>query len=867
MPDVQTAAAALPPVIRREDYRPPDWLVPDVSLHFMLDSAVTRVRARLSVERNGEHRHPLRLDGDGLVPLDVKIDGEHDADAWRLDGGALLIDLDGDTHVIETEVEIRPETNSQLMGLYASGGMLCTQCEPEGFRRITFFPDRPDVLSRYTVRMEADKARFPVLLSNGDRVAGGDLPGSARHWAEWRDPFFKPTYLFALVAGDLSPNRDSFTTRSGKEVALAIWVAEADLPKTEHAMAALKASFAWDEKVYGREYDLNEFNIVAVADFNFGAMENKSLNIFNSRYILADPDTATDLDYDSVAGVVAHEYFHNWSGNRVTCRDWFQLSLKEGFTVFRDQQFSADQGSAAVKRIEDVRGLRAAQFPEDAGPLAHPIRPESYMEISNFYTATVYNKGAEVIRMLHTMLGPEKFRAATDLYFERHDGQAATCEDFIRAMEDASGEDLSQFRLWYSQAGTPRIRAVLEHEPGGGRARLTLEQRVPPTPGQPVKQPMQIPLRIALFGEVTGQSFGGEQLVVLAEEEHEILFEGIGERPILSINRGFSAPVVIESDRSAADLAFLSARDDDPFARYEAMQQLMVDTLVGAVSKGEADHGPVIEAVRETLRNPKLDASFIAEAVLLPSESFIGDQMLVVDPEAIHLRREALRAELGGELEDEWRAAHARTHANRYEYTPSAKGARRLRTVSLGYLMASGTDDAAGLAWRQFEDADNMTDRQGALGTLANSDAPERLAALTRFYDRYRNNGLVLDKWFSTQAFSTRGDTVDAVEALAKHPDFTLTNPNRIRSLVGAFSANQRAFHNASGRGYRFLADMVIEVDRLNPQTAAKLIPPLGRWRRFDTARAALMKAELERVLAVPGLSKDVFEQVSKSLA
>ncbi|WP_086495694.1 aminopeptidase N [Sphingomonas sp. KC8] len=865
MLDAQNAAAAPPPVIHREDYRPPEWLVPDVELHFDLDAAATRVRAKLSVQRNGGHRHPLKLDGDGLIPVAVRIDGEPQADAWRMDGATLLIDLPGDAHTIETEVAIAPEANSQLMGLYASGGMLCTQCEPEGFRRITFFPDRPDVLSRYVVRMEADKARFPVLLSNGDRTGGGDL-ADGKHWAEWRDPFFKPTYLFALVAADLQANRDSFTTRSGKPVDLAIWVAPQDLPKTEHAMAALKASMAWDEKVYGREYDLGEFNIVAVADFNFGAMENKSLNIFNSRYILADPDTATDVDYDGVAGVVAHEYFHNWSGNRVTCRDWFQLSLKEGFTVFRDQSFSADQGSAAVKRIEDVRTLRAAQFPEDSGPLAHPIRPESYMEISNFYTATIYNKGAEVIRMLHTMLGPDKFRAGSDLYFDRHDGQAATCEDFVTAMEDASGVDLGQFRLWYSQAGTPRIKASLVHEPAGGQARLTLEQMVPPTPGQPDKQPMPVPLRVALYGEVTGQIFGGERLVMLAGAHQEILFEGIGERPILSINRGFSAPVIVETDRSSADLAFLSAQDNDPFARYEAMQQLMVNTLVGAVATGKPDHRAVIDAVRETVCNSALDAAFIAEAVLLPSESFIGDQMAVVDPDAIHAAREALRQELGQELEDEWRASYAKTHANRYDYNPAAKGLRRLKTVALGYMAASGAEDASVIAFRQFRDADNMTDRQGALGTLANSAWAERAEALQMFYDRYRDNGLVIDKWFSTQAFSTRDDTIEVVEALARHPDFTLTNPNRIRSLVGAFSMNQKHFNAASGRGYRFLADFVLAVDKLNPQTAAKLIPPLGRWRRFDTARAGLMRAELERVLATPGLSKDVFEQASKSL-
>ncbi|HEX8533566.1 MAG TPA: aminopeptidase N, partial [Allosphingosinicella sp.] len=838
------------------------WLVPDISLDFELDPQRTLVRSTLQVERNGDHDEPLRLDGEGLKLLSVEING---APAEHLQAGDLLtVPLTGDSAAVEILVEISPGTNTQLMGLYESGGILCTQCEAEGFRRITFFPDRPDVLSRYRVRISADKERYPVLLSNGDPVGSGDL-GGGRHWAEWHDPFPKPCYLFALVAGDLKANSDRFVTCSGRAVDLGIWVREEDLPRTAHAMEALKASMAWDEKVYGREYDLAVFNIVAVADFNFGAMENKGLNIFNSRYILADPDTATDADYDAVAGVVAHEYFHNWSGNRVTCRDWFQLSLKEGFTVFRDQQFSADQGSAAVKRIEDVRALRSAQFPEDSGPLAHPIRPESYIEISNFYTATVYNKGAEVIRMLHTILGPEKFRAGTDLYFDRHDGEAATCEDFVAAMEEASGVDLTRFRLWYSQAGTPRVRANLLHGEGEGRARLLLEQEAPPTPGQPAKKPMPIPLKVALFGGVTGEKYA-DRLVLLEEETKEILFDGIGERPVLSINRDFSAPVTIESSRSVEDLAFLSANDDNPFARYEAMQQLMLDTMVEAIAAGSADMEPVVEAMRQTLTNEALDPAFIAEAVLLPTEAFIGDQMLVVDPEAIHEVRERLRTELGGELETLWRAAYAANAANRYEYSPSAKGARRLRTVALGYLMSAGAEDAAQMAMRQFRDADNMTDRQGALGMLANSDAAERREALEAFYERYRDNALVLDKWFMVQALSSRDDTAEAVARLAGHPDFSLGNPNRLRSLVSAFASNQRAFHDPSGRGYCFLADMTLAVDKLNPQAAARLVPPLGRWRRFDEARADLMKAELRRIVETPGLSKDVFEQASKSL-
>ena len=856
-------ATATPAVHRREDYRPPAWLVPDVSLDFALDPSATRVRARLDVRRGGETGEPLRLDGDGLTPIAVLVDGVAVND-WRMENDQLVIPLSGDAHVIETEVEIAPDRNTQLMGLYSSGGNLCTQCEAEGFRRITFFPDRPDVLATYRVRMSADKARYPVLLANGDPIASGDNDDGT-HWAEWHDPFPKPSYLFALVAGDLACNRGTFTTRSGREVELGIWVRAADLPKTDHALHALKLSMAWDERVYGREYDLDVFNIVAVDDFNFGAMENKGLNIFNSRYILADPDTATDYDYDAIATVVAHEYFHNWSGNRVTCRDWFQLSLKEGFTVFRDQGFSADQGSAAVKRIEDVRGLRASQFPEDAGPLAHPVRPESYLEISNFYTSTIYNKGAELIRMMATILGPTRFRAACDLYFDRFDGTAATCEDFVACMEEGGEVDLSRFRLWYSQAGTPRVAASLSHD--GGRATLRLAQHVPPTPGQAVKEPMVLPLKIRLFGAETGRPLGPEQLVLLEDASETIVFDGVAERPVLSINRGFSAPVTIESDRTAEELAFLARHDDDPFARYEAMQQLMLDTLVAGAVEGAADHRAVIDAVADTLDDPTLDRAFVAEAVLLPSESFIGDQLSVVDPDAIFAAREALRADLGRALGDRWREIYDANESDRpYEYTPAAKAARRIRNVALGYIAASGASDAAALAFRQFERADNMTDRQGALSVLVNGESDLREAALDIFYNRYAGNPLVLDKWFQTQALSTRVDTLAAVRALAEHPDFTLANPNRARSLIGAFAVNQRAFNQADGAGYRFLADQLIALDRLNPQTAAKLLPPLGRWRRFDPARAALMRAELERIVGTSGLSKDLFEQASKSL-
>ena len=861
MLDAQNAAITPPVAIRREDYRPPEWQVPEISLDFDLGPERTRVRSQLRVERTaGAEGSPIRLNGDGLTLVSATVDGGEAK--WRMEGGDLLIELDGPAHLLEIVTEISPRANSRLMGLYESGGILCTQCEAEGFRRITFFPDRPDVLSRFRVKMTADKGLYPVLLANGDPVAAGEL-ANGRHWAEWHDPFPKPCYLFALVAGDLKANRDLFVTRSGKEVQLGIWVREPDLPRTVHAMESLKSAMAWDEKVYGREYDLDVFNIVAVSDFNFGAMENKGLNIFNSRYILADPETATDADFDAIAAVVAHEYFHNWSGNRVTCRDWFQLSLKEGFTVFRDQGFSADMGSAAVKRIEDVRALRAAQFPEDAGPLAHPVRPDSYIEIANFYTSTVYVKGAELIRMLHTLLGPETFRAGSDLYFDRHDGQAVTCEDFVKAMEDASGRDLAGFRLWYGQAGTPKVTASLGRD--GDQALLRLDQKVPPTPGQPVKRPMPIPLRLALFGEKSGEKLE-ERLVVLETESQELRLDAAGERPILSINRGFSAPVIVETDRSRSDLSFLSAHDDDPFARYEAMQQLMLDTLLASVAGRESDHRPVVEAVRRTLTNNALDSAFIAEAVMLPSETFIGDHLQIVDPEAIRRSREALRRDLGRELEPLWRGAYAATSADRFELTPAAKGARRLRTVALNYLIASGAEDAAALARRQYDEADNMTLREGALAALVNSDAPEREGALSAFYDRWRDNPLVLDKWFTLQALSTRDDTVDRVTELTRHPDFTLANPNRVRSLIGAFAANQRALHHESGRGYRLIADTLLAADRINPQVAARLVPPLGRWRRFDEKRAALMRAELERIVATPGLSKDVFEQASKSL-
>jgi aminopeptidase N len=630
-------------------------------------------------------------------------------------------------------------------------------------------------------------------------------------------------------------------------------------------MEALKNSMAWDERVYGREYDLDVFNIVAVADFNFGAMENKGLNIFNSRYILANPETATDVDYDAVEAVVAHEYFHNWSGNRVTCRDWFQLSLKEGLTVFRDQNFSADMGSHAVKRIEDVRILRAGQFQEDSGPLAHPVRPESYLEINNFYTATIYNKGAELIRMMALMAGPERFRAGTDLYFERHDGQAATCEDFVVAMEEGAAIDLGQFRLWYEQAGTPRVKVLLSHDAATATATLTLEQHVPPTPGQGDKKPMAIPLRTALFDPETG-THGGDDVLLMTEARQSFRFDDVVRPPILSINRGFSAPVIVETDLSQKDLAFLAAKDDDPFARYEAMQRLMVNALIGRIAGAPVDEDAVIDAVRGAIADPALDAAFVAEAVRLPSEAYLGDQMEQVDPDAIHGERERLQQRIGKALEPQWRAIHTRTRTDDFLLTPAAKGARKLRNAALHYLVASGAADGPAIAFTQFSEANNMTERQAALATLANGSSDEREAALDIFYHRYASDPLTLDKWFQTQAVALHPSIVDQVAELARHKDFTLANPNRVRALFGAFAANQWGFHQASGQGYALVADCIVALDRLNPQAAARLVPPLGRWRRFDNDRAAGMREQLQRILAAPGLSKDVIEQAGKSL-
>jgi len=859
-----------PPLIRREDYRPFAWRVPEIRLEFALGIGKTRIAARMAVARNpaGDPADSIRLNGDGLEPLSVRVDGEA-VNHWSMDEGDLILPLAGEAHTIEIVTEIDPGANSQLMGLYASNGMLCTQCEAEGFRRITFFPDRPDVLSTYTVRMEGPKEQFPVLLCNGNRTAAGEGEGGT-HWAEWHDPWPKPSYLFALVAGDLVANSDRFATMSGREVALNIWVRAEDLPRTGHAMASLKKSMRWDEQVFGREYDLDLFNIVAVSDFNMGAMENKGLNVFNTKYVLADAETATDSDFDGIEGVIAHEYFHNWSGNRVTCRDWFQLSLKEGFTVLRDQLFSQDMQGEAVKRIEDVRILRLAQFPEDSGPLAHPIRPDSFREISNFYTATVYNKGAEVIRMMRTIAGAERFRKGTDLYFARHDGEAATCEDFITAIEDGAGLDLTQFRLWYSQAGTPKVQVELEQN--GAQAVLKLAQTVPATPGQPGKQPMPIPLRLAIHDRASG-TLGEERLVVLDKAADQFVFDNVGAQPVLSINRGFSAPVAIQRAVSNAERVFLAERDDDPFARFEAMQELVLGHLVAASDRGlgEAERAAAREDIARAfsaiLADPALDEPMRGELMIFPEQSYVAEQIERADPGRIHAEREALKAWLGSRLETELVELHRRASMVPFGFSQEARGSRKVKTRALGFVAAGNPELGATLATRQYDAADNMTDRQGALMVLAGIEGTAaRTDRLIDYYRRYRDNALVIDKWFAIQASSLHPAVIAHVRALRDHPDFTLRNPNRVRSLYMPFTGTAAGFHAADGEGYRMIADLILELDPLNPQTAARFVAPLGRWRRIEEGRSRLMRAELERIAAAANLSRDTAEQVSRSL-
>jgi aminopeptidase N len=873
--DVSSApSGSVPHETRLADYRPPAFLIDTVDLSFDLDEAATRVRSRLALRRNpaSADRHAaLSLDGEHVTLVRLAVDGgELGANRYRIEGGKLVIADLPDACTLEIETRIAPKDNSELSGLYTSNGSFFTQCEAEGFRRITYFPDRPDVMARFTTTISADKARVPIMLSNGNPGAIEDA-GGGRHRITWTDPHPKPCYLFALVAGDLVAVKDSFTTQSGRRVELGIWVRRGDEDRCAHAMLSLKKAMRWDEEVFGLEYDLDVFNIAAVSDFNMGAMENKGLNVFNTKYVLARPETATDNDYQGIESVIAHEYFHNWTGDRVTCRDWFQLSLKEGLTVYRDQEFSADQGSRVVKRIGDVRGLRAAQFREDAGPLAHPVQPDHYITIDNFYTATIYNKGAEVIRMMAAIIGRENFRRGMDLYFARHDNQAVTIDDFAQAMQDASGTDLTRFKLWYHQAGTPEVTIADSYDASARRYTLTLSQRTPPTPDQPAKQPLVIPVAMGLLDD--GGKELAAQMLLLTEAEQTFTFDNVSGRPVPSLLRSFSAPVKL-SGMKLAQLQFLAAHDTDSFVRWESGQQyatkLLLD-MAAAWRRGEApalDQG-LVDALGATLRDADKDPAFAAEALSLPSESFLADQMSVADVDAIHAARDMARAAIGQALRAELRATYDRlTDAGDYRIDGAAIGRRALRNVCLSYLAANGAADGVALAKAQFDAAQNMTDVLASLAVLSAIECPERRAALEAFHARWHGDDLVLDKWFAIQAMSPLPATPDAVRALARHPDYDLKNPNRVRALVASFaSGNQVRFHDASGRGYGFLADTIIQLDPVNTQIAARLVPPLGQWRRMDPARQALMKQELQRILDAPGLSKGTYEMASRSIA
>ena len=887
MPDLSSGIAT-PQAVRLAEYRPPAFLIDTVDLVFELRESDTRVKSRLRIRRNPEgsdRESPLHLDGEELALVSLALDSEPlGANRYRLpaEGGLILSDMP-DAFTLDVETRVSPESNTALSGLYMSGGNFCTQCEPEGFRRITYFVDRPDVMARYTTLIIAEKGRFPVLLSNGNPVEHGEI-GDGRHWAKWVDPHPKPSYLFALVAGDLVAVPDRFRTRSGREVALAIWVRRGDEDKCGHAMASLKKAMRWDEDVFGLEYDLDVFNIVAVSDFNMGAMENKGLNIFNTRYVLAKPETATDADYQNIEAVIAHEYFHNWTGNRVTCRDWFQLSLKEGLTVFRDQEFSADQGSRAVRRIAEVRTLRAIQFPEDDGPLAHPVRPDSYIRIDNFYTPTVYNKGAELVRMIHTLIGKAGFRHGMDLYIRRHDNQAATIEDFVAAMQDASGVDLDQFKRWYRQAGTPEITVEDRWDPATKSYELTANQSIPPTPGQPDKLPMLIPLAMGLIGPEGGElptrlenevaSQMGTRVLPLADVRQSFRFVDVPLPPVPSLLRSFSAPVKVK-DVPIDRLKFLTVHDSEPFGRWEAGQQVATKLLLDRIAVHQRGESPaaldpdLVAAMRRILADADGDPAFAAEALTLPSEAFLADQLAIVDVEAIHAARDTVRAALSEALAAEFAAAY-RDFADAGPYSIDGKsiGRRALRNACLAYLAAANPANGAALAMAQFEAARNMTDVLAALTVLVDLDRPERAVALARFYELWSHDDLVIDKWFALQARSSLPQTPDRVRELTRHPAFDRKNPNRVRALLGTFAqANQLRFHDASGAGYRLLADEVIALDPLNPTMTARLVQPLGSWHRHDPARQTLMRRELERVLATPELSKNTYEIVSKSLA
>ena len=871
--------------IRLKDYLPPAWLVETVHLDIALHPTQTKVRAKLAFKPNPQSAAaPLVLDGDGLSLISLKLDGAPlPAANFVASPNQLTIPQPPNgAFTLEIETLVDPSANTQLSGLYRSSNTYCTQCEAEGFRRITYFPDRPDVMAVYTTRIEADRQEAPVLLANGNLVESGPL-SDGRHFAVWHDPHPKPSYLFAMVGGDLACVEDKFRTMSGRDVTLRVYVEHGKQDRCAYAMDSLKRSMRWDEEAFGREYDLDIFMIVAVSDFNMGAMENKGLNVFNDKYVLASAATATDADFAHVEAVIAHEYFHNWTGNRITCRDWFQLCLKEGLTVFRDQEFSSDMRSRPVKRISDVRNLRAAQFIEDSGPLAHPVRPEAYKEINNFYTATVYEKGSEVVRMVQTLIGKDTFRAGMDLYFQRHDGEAATVEQFIQCFADASGRDMSQFMRWYSQAGTPQVTVSGTYDATRKTYELTARQTLAPTPGQPTKEPMVIPLVTGLVGK-DGNDLpltlaGGEAVergvLVLTEPVQSFEFTGIAERPILSINRGFSAPIKLVTDLSNDDLAFLAAHDSDPFNRWQSLQTISMRLLIENVAAIRAGKPPrsddrLMVALAALLENPALEPAFVALALVPPAEGDIAREIgSDIDPDAIFKARAALRREIGTRLEATLSTLYERlTVPGGYTPDATSAGRRALRNVVLDLMAAGGDAHALARAARQYDAADNMTDRIAALTTLALHEGPDRERALDDFYKRFDGDALVIDKWFSLQAMLPQPGTLDRVRELTRHPAFSFGNPNRVRALIGAFAmSNVTQFNRADGAGYDFLAETLLTLDPRNPQVAARMATAFRTWRTLEEGRRAKAEAALKRVKEGGQLSRDLADIVERALA
>lgn len=879
---------AQPGTIYRDAYLVYDYIVERLDLQFQLFAERTVVTARGKYRRNPaskQQQAPLVLFGEELELSAIKVNGIK-RDTYQVDAKTLQLDQLPDNFTLEIVTVIYPEKNTSLEGLYRSSGNYCTQCEAEGFRKITYYPDRPDVLTIFTTRIEADKLSCPVMLSNGNLIDKGELAEN-RHYVVWEDPFPKPSYLFALVAGRLVGIEDEFVTQSGRIIELKIFVEERNKDKCAHAMLSLKKAMRWDEEVFGLEYDLDTFMIVAVDDFNMGAMENKGLNIFNSKYVLSTVQTATDQDFLGIEGVIGHEYFHNWTGNRVTCRDWFQLSLKEGLTVFRDQEFSADMNSRSVQRIDDVRLLKNFQFKEDAGPMAHPVRPDSYQEINNFYTTTVYNKGAEVIRMLHTLLGPKLFRKGMDLYFSRHDGQAVTCDDFAAAMSDASGIDLNQFKNWYSQAGTPVLQVKGEWHEDQAEYRLLIRQSCPDTPGQTAKKPFHLPVKIGLLGfdgrdllNTSAASYdaandsNGSVILQLQEREQLFSFQNIKEKPIVSFLRDFSAPVRVESFQSRQELALLSRADANLFNRWDAATRLAGEVILEIVGTLQNKQPPLmdglyLEAVSASLQGTIDDPAHLALSLQLPAETTLAQEMAVIDPDALHEARELVKKELAKRNKQQFLALyHSHQDDGAYAVTPEAMGRRSLKNISLAYLMALDPlpKEIQELCYHQYRQATNMTDSIAALSQLVNLDHVMKDDALKDFYLKWKNDPLVLDKWFILQASSSLENTLDNVVQLTAHPSFSLFNPNKVRSLVGAFcSGNHVRFHVKNGAGYRFLAEKITELNAINPQIAARLVTPLISWRRYDAERQKLMRQELERILMIEDLCRDVFEIVSKS--